>query len=165
MFLLDTDIVSNTRKAKPHPKLLGWLGTVPPDTLAISAMTVFELEAGISQLRAGGNAAKAEEISLWLDGLIASGSLPVLPIDHQVARLYGRMFATPGLKNFLWSAPESKQPKSGGDLILSATAIVHGAVIATNNARDFLAIHLHFPLPGIYLPFSDEWLIGGPPTT
>lgn len=159
MFLLDTDIVSNTRKVRPHPRLLRWLGETNPGDLAISAMTVFELEAGISLLRAGGNMAKADEISLWLDGLIASGSLPVLPIDHLVARLYGRMIATPQLKNFLFSTPASKQPKSGGDLILAATAIIHGATIVTNNARDFLAIHQHFPLAGLYLPFTDEWLI------
>lgn len=159
MFLLDTDIVSNTRKAKPHPKLLYWLGEVSPNDLAISAMTVFELEAGISLLRSRGNGAKADEISLWLDGLIAAGSLPVLPIDHLVARLYGRMFATPALKNFLFSTPASKQPKSGGDLVLAATAIIHGGTIVTNNARDFRAIHAHFPLGGVYLPFTDEWLI------
>ncbi|MBL8710716.1 MAG: PIN domain-containing protein [Rhodospirillaceae bacterium] len=159
MFLLDTDIVSNTRKGQPHPRLLQWLQDSPPDSLAISAMTVMELEAGIGLVRAAGNARKADELSLWLDGLVSVGNPPVIPIDHRVARLYGRMFATPELKNFVLSPAGSRQPKSGGDLVLAASAIIHDAAIVTNNARDFLEIHALFRLPGLYLPFTDEWLI------
>lgn len=159
MFLLDTDIVSNTRLAKPHPRLLRWLEARAPDELVISATTIFEIEAGICLLEGEGKAAKAGEVRSWLDGLVASGGLPILPIDHRVARLYGRMFATPALRNFIVADPRALRAKSGADLMIAATAIVHEAAVATNNAADFVAIHRHFALPGVYKPFTDEWAV------
>jgi predicted nucleic acid-binding protein len=159
VFLLDTDVVSNTRLAKPHPRLLQWLEARGPDELAISATTIFEIEAGICLLELEGKAAKAVEVRSWLDGLVASGGLPILPIDHRVARLYGRMFTTPALCNFVVPDIRTPKPKSGADLIIAATAVAHEAAIATNNAADFVAIHRHFPLPGIYKPFTDEWVV------
>jgi len=160
VFLLDTDIVSNTRLAKPHPRLLRWLDARIPGELMISAITIFEIETGICLLEGEGQAAKASEVRSWLDGLVASGGPPILPIDHRVARLYGRMFATPALRNFIVADPRTSKLKSGADLMIAATAIVHGAAVATNNAADFVAIHRHFPLPGVYKPFTDEWVVG-----
>ena len=159
MFLLDTDIVSNTRRTKPHPWLLRWLEARSADELMISAITIFEIEAGICLLEIERKLEKAREVRSWLDGLVASGGPPILPIDHRVARLYGRMFTTPALRNFVVADARAAKLKSGADLIIAATAIVHEAAIATNNAADFLAIDRHFPLPGVYKPFTDAWVV------
>jgi toxin FitB len=160
MYLLDTDVVSNFRKKKPHPNLVTWFGTVKREEIAISVMTVFEIQSGASLLQSQ-DPAKASEIETWLDGIV-SNDLSVLPIDTAIARLYGRMFVTPELKNFLMPDAKSMKPKSGADLILAATAIAQGATMVTISSGDFLRIHRIFPLPSLYDPFAAEWLVGGP---
>ena len=160
MYLLDTDVVSNFRKRKPHPRLLEWFESVPPDEVAVSVMTVFEIQAGASLLRST-NPAKADEIEDWLDGFVLTGSFVSLPLDTDVARLYARMFVSPSLKNFVLPDPKSKRPKSGADLMLAATAITRGATLVTVNGNDFLRIHAEFPLSAIYEPFAMNWLVGG----
>jgi toxin FitB len=161
VYLLDTDVVSNFRKRKPHPKLLEWFDSVPSDEIAVSVMTAFEIQSGVSLLRQT-DPAKADEIEGWLDGFVLTGSFVILPLDTEVARLYARMFVTPSLKNFVLPGPKSKRPKSGVDLMLAATAIVRGATIVTVNRDDFLRVHAEFPLPALYEPFAMEWLVGGP---
>jgi toxin FitB len=161
VYLLDTNVVSNFRKRKPHPRLLEWFESVPQDQVAVSVMTAFEIQSGASLLRKT-NPAKADEIEDWLDGFVLTGSFAILPIDADIARLYARMFVTPPLKNFVLADPKSKQPKSGADLMLAATAIVRGATLVTVNRDDFLRIHTVFPLPSLYEPFAMEWLVGGP---
>jgi predicted nucleic acid-binding protein len=161
LFLLDTDVVSNFRKRKPHPNLLDWFESVPPDEVAVSVMTAFEIQAGASLLRPT-NPVKADEIEAWLDGFVLTGAFVLLPLDAEVARVYGRMFVTPSLKNFVMPDLRSKRPKSGVDLMLAATAIVHGTTVVTINKYDFLRIHEAFPLPSLYEPFSKEWLVGQP---
>jgi toxin FitB len=161
VYLLDTDVVSNFRKRKPHPNLLKWFQSVPPDEVAVSVMTAFEVQSGTNLLRAT-DPKKADEIEDWLDGFVLTGNFKILPIDTEVARLYARMFGTPSLKNFVLPDPKSRRPKSGVDLMLAATAIVHGTTLVTVNRDDFLRIHAEFPLPSLYEPFAMEWLVGGP---
>jgi predicted nucleic acid-binding protein len=161
MFLLDTVVVSNLRKPKPHPNLLEWFKTIDPDLVAISAITVFEVKIGILRIAAAGDEQVARDIQGWLDELLEVGRVQILPIDTDVALKYAEMFETSALKNFLFPDPNSKTPKSGADLIIASTAIVHGASVITVNAKHFLDIHRLFPLPGLYQPFSGEWLVGG----
>jgi len=157
MYLLDTDVVSNFRKNRPHPNLLKWFAAVPPEEIAISTMTVFEVQSGASAVRPL-DPAKADEIEAWLDGFLLNG-FHTLPVDIEIARLYGRMFVTPSLKSFVLPDPNGKRPKSGVDLILAATAIVHGATLVTINRKHFVSIHDAYPLPSLYDPFSAEWVI------
>jgi predicted nucleic acid-binding protein len=86
---------------------------------------------------------------------------PGLSLDTEVARLSARMFVTPSLKNFVLPDPKSNQPKSEVDLMVAATAIVHGATLVTMNRDVNLRIHAEFPLPSLYEPFAMEWLVGG----
>ncbi|MBK1836271.1 type II toxin-antitoxin system VapC family toxin [Azospirillum sp. YIM B02556] len=155
MYLLDTNIVSNFRK-RPHPNLVAWLDAISADEIAISAITVFEIQAGIDMV---GDRAKAKEIQVWLDGLVLSGQASIVAFDADVARVYAHLFTTAALKNFLLPDARNSRPKSGADLIIAATAIVHEAVVVTANTDDFLRIHEHFPLPGLYHPFAQEWQV------
>lgn len=159
MYLLDTDVVSNFRKRKPHPNLLDWFHSVSPDEVAVSVMTVFEIQSGASLLRTV-DEAKANEIEGWLDGFILTGGFRILPFDTEVARLYAKMFVTPALKNFILPDSKNKRPKSGADLMIAATGISHGATIVTINKDDYLRIHAEFALPSLYDPFSMEMVVG-----
>jgi len=158
MILLDTDIVSNLRKKKPHPRLLIWIEEAGWDELATTALTVMEIQIGIERARRT-DMAIAEEVQQWLAELIETGMPQILPLDTEAAILLGRMRETPELRDFLVQHPGAKETKTGADLAIAAIAITRGAVVATNNEKDFLAIGRYFPLPGLYNPFLGEWFV------
>lgn len=68
MYLLDTNVVSELRKTRPHGGLLAWLKDVPEDSVLISVVTLGELQAGVERTRRQ-DPAKAAEIEAWLDGV------------------------------------------------------------------------------------------------
>lgn len=161
MYLLGTDIVSNFRKSRPHPNLLDWMGRIADEEVAVSVMTVFEIQSGAHLVRAAAPA-KAAEIEAWLDGFVLAGGFAILPLGTEAARLYAAMFVTPSLKSFLLPHPRSKAPKSGVDLIIAAIAIVGDACVVTTNTADYLRIHREFPLPGLYDPLAGSWFVTPP---
>lgn len=121
MFLLDTNIVSESRKPKPHGGVMAWLAAQESATLHISAMTIGELQRGIELTRVQ-DAARADEIEGWLEQVIQSGQ--VLPMDAAVCREWARLMH--GRSNTL-----------ADDAFIAATAIVHRLTVATRNVRDF----------------------------
>ena len=124
MFLLDTNIVSESRKPKPHGGVMAWLAAQESATLHISAMTIGELQRGIELTRVQ-DATRAGEIEAWLEQVIVSGQ--VLPMDAAVCREWARLMH--GRSNTL-----------AEDAFIAATAIVHRLTVATRNVRDFKAL-------------------------
>lgn len=161
MFLVDTDVVSNLRKKKPHPTLVSWMDEVGWQELATTALTVMEIQIGIERARRS-SAATAESVQKWLTGLLRVGRPQVLSLDTDAAVLLGRMSETPALRNFLVHDPGTRKTKTGADLAIASIAIAHNAVVATGNGGDFLLINQHFPLPGLYDPFQGRWLVEPP---
>lgn len=74
MFLLDTNVVSELRKVKPHGAVLAWLQSVPESALFVSAVTLGEIQRGI-ELTRDQNPDKAMQISVWADGVLAVTAL------------------------------------------------------------------------------------------
>ena len=124
MFLLDTNIVSESRKPKPHGGVMAWLAAQESATLHISAMTIGELQRGFELTRVQ-DATRADEIEAWLEQVIVSGQ--VLPMDAAVCREWARLMH--GRSNTL-----------AEDAFIAATAIVHRLTVATRNVRDFKAL-------------------------
>ena len=124
MFLLDTNIVSESRKPKPHGGVMAWLAAQEAATLYISALTIGELQRGIEMTRTQ-DAAKAAEIEAWLEQVVTSGQ--VLPLDAAVCREWARLMH--GRSNTL-----------AEDAFIAATAMVHRLTVATRNVRDFKAL-------------------------
>lgn len=162
MIVLDTDVVSNLRRRRPHPSLLRWIGQVGWEELRMTAFTVMEIQIGIERARTTAPDI-ADRVAAWLDDLIDIGQPQVLGFDHRAAMVYGRMHETPALRHFLTSPQGSRNAKTGADLAIASIAIVHGAVLATGNAGDFLEIHAHYPLPGLYDPLKETWHVASPP--
>ena len=79
MYLLDTNVVSELRRPRPHGAVLDWIADVPTEQLFVSAVTVGEIQAGIEITREQ-DEAKAEELEAWLDKVLASYG--VLPMDY-----------------------------------------------------------------------------------
>jgi predicted nucleic acid-binding protein len=161
VFVLDTDVVSNLRKKKPHPNLQRWIDETGWQELATTVLTVMEIQVGIERARRS-DLVTAESVEKWLAGLLQVGTPQVVPLDTDAALLLGRMNETPALRNFLMHDPGAKKTKTGADLAIASIAIARNAVVTTGNGSDFLLIHRHFPLPGLYDPFAGKWLVEPP---
>ena len=123
-FLLDTNVVSELRRPKPHGAVVAWLKQLRDEQLFLSAVTLGELQAGIEKIRAQ-DSKKAAEIEVWVDQL--TESIQVLPMDAACFREWARV--TNGKSDTLVE-----------DAMIAATARVHGLTVATRNERDFKAL-------------------------
>ena len=63
-YLLDTNVVSELRRPKPHGAVLAWLSQLPDDAIGLSAVILGELQAGVEKLRLR-NREKADQIESW----------------------------------------------------------------------------------------------------
>jgi predicted nucleic acid-binding protein len=158
LYLLDTSALSEFALKVPHPAFVAWVLTVPERSLAISASAVIEVQRGIEKLKAS-NPRRARELDEWLSVLLARTDARYLPMNACAARIFGRMTAVPALKNLWVPDPRAPQPKLGQDLHIAATSIACQAPIASPNVKDFMSIHAHFPLPGLFNPLSGTWAI------
>lgn len=120
-YLLDTNVVSELRKPKPHGAVVAWIEGLDGGQIFLSAVTLGELQAGIERTR-NQNPAKAEEIEAWVDRL--AGSFQVLPMDGACFRESARLMHR--LPDDLWE-----------DGMIAATARIHDLTVATRNVRDF----------------------------
>jgi predicted nucleic acid-binding protein len=120
-YLLDTNIVSELRKRKPHGAVLAWMDTLRPEQIFISAVTIGELQAG-AELTRKNDPAKAAEIENWL--MITEGAFSVIPMDSACFREWARLKA-------------DKPSELIEDAMIAATARVHGLQVATRNEKDF----------------------------
>jgi len=134
-YLLDTNIVSELRKIKPHGAVVAWLRTLRPDQVFVSAVTIGELQAGVELTRKN-DAAKASEIEAWLT--MVEASFTALPMDSACFREWARLIA-------------GKSPALIEDAMIAATARVHGLDVATRNERDFRQFQV-----GTFNPFRFE---------
>lgn len=118
MYLLDTDVLSELRKAKRNPNVLAWIEEIASADLHISVVTVFEIEFGIEQQRRD-NPAFAKRLELWLDDTLRLYGERVLPLTTNIAQRWGRLAIKVGNKDL--------------DLALAATALEHGLTVVTRN--------------------------------
>ena len=123
-YLLDTNVVSELRKQRPHGAVLAWLQTMDDAQLYLSAVTLGEIQAGIELTREQ-NPAKAAEIEAWLE--LLAGAYNVLPMDAAIFRAWARLM-------------HRKSDALYEDAMIAATAQVHGLTVATRNVADFHAL-------------------------
>lgn len=121
MYLLDTNVVSELRKTRPHGAVLQWLAEVEEVDLHLSAVTLAEVQKGIELTREQ-NAEKATEIEAWLDML--ERSFNVIPMDGAAFRQWARLMHR--TSDALYE-----------DAMLAATAQVHRLTVVTRNVADF----------------------------
>lgn len=121
MYLLDTNVISELRKPRPHGGVLAWLNAVDDKDLYLSAVTVGEIQAGIELTREQ-DATKAAEIEAWLEMVAASYN--VLPMDAATFRVWARLM-------------HRRSDTLIEDAMIAATASVHGLSVITRNVADF----------------------------
>ena len=120
-YLLDTNVVSETRKARPQGAVMQWLRGLDAGQTCLSAVTLGELQAGVERTRHQ-DPVKAEEIERWADQLAVT--YEVLPMDAPCFREWARI-------------TYNKQLGLLEDALIAATARVHRLIVATRNERDF----------------------------
>jgi len=121
MYLLDTNVVSELRRPKPHGAVLAWLEGIADANLYLSAVTIGEIQSGIEMTRET-DAAKAGEIEAWLEQVVETYN--VLAMDARAFRSWARLM----------------RRRSDGlieDAMIAATAKVHNLTVVTRNERDF----------------------------
>ncbi len=121
MYLLDTNIISELRKARPHGAVTAWLRSVDNRHLHLSAVTLGEIQAGIEITREQ-DPAKANEIEIWADQVAQTWN--ILPMDAETFRLWARLM-------------HRRSDTMIEDAMIAATAHVHGLRVVTRNVRHF----------------------------
>lgn len=122
-YLLDTCALSELTKPKPAPSVLAWLEAADPDSLALSVLTLGELEQGVEALRPG---KRKRELRGWLDGLRESYADRVLEVTADIAVAWGRA-------NAAISAKGRTVPAIDG--LIASTAMAHSLIVVTRNTK------------------------------
>lgn len=124
MFLLDTNVVSELRKAQiVDANVVAWAESQSPSSLFLSVISVLEIETGILLLERR-DTTQAAVLRTWLDGhVLRAFSDRILPVDTAVAKRCAGLHVP--------------DPCSDRDALIAATALVHGMILATRNVNDF----------------------------
>jgi predicted nucleic acid-binding protein len=121
MYLLDTNVISELRRQKPHGAVMAWLRTVDDKDLFISVVSLAEIQAGIEKTR-DQDPDKANDLEIWADGLAASFN--ILSMDAATFRLWARLM-------------HRRSDAVYEDAMIAATAIIYKIIVVTRNIKDF----------------------------
>jgi len=126
MFLLDTNVVSELRKAgdgRAEPNLVAWLSRRDATNFYLSSVTLMELEVGILRIERR-DTIQGARLRAWMDtSVIPEFSGRTLPVDTAVALRCARLHVP--------------DPCAERDAFIAATALVHGMTVVTRNLADF----------------------------
>jgi len=132
MLLLDTCVISEGVKARPDPRVVGWMKFQNPAELFISAVTLGELHYGVARLSSG---VRQRELGAWVGEVEKRFADRIVVLDDAVAKQWGYLRATKPLV-----------PVADGQI--AATALAYGFTFVTRNVK-------HFPFGG--LDIVDPW--------
>jgi predicted nucleic acid-binding protein len=121
MYLLDTNIISELRRPKPHGAVLQWYKNITEEDVFISAVTIGEIQSGIELTRTQ-DKKKAEILEQWLHSI--SNLHNVLPMTGSTIRLWAKLM-------------HSQTNTVREDAMIAATAIEKDLIVVTRNTKDF----------------------------
>jgi hypothetical protein len=122
-YLLDTNVLSETRKRQPDARVTGWITETAPERMHVSVLTLGEIEQGIARIRWRGDQQQAASLEHWLREVEQGFADRILPVTLSVASTWGRQQYT--------------QPLPVIDALIAATARAHELTVVTRNVKDF----------------------------
>jgi hypothetical protein len=135
MYLLDTNVISELRKPKPHGAVVEWISNVNDSELFLSAVTIGEIQSGIEKTR-NQDQSKANQIENWLDQLISNFN--ILPMDTNAFRIWGKLMTKETIT-------------VNEDAMIASIAISNQLTVVTRNVKDFKRFNVR-----LLDPFSEK---------
>lgn len=124
MYLIDTNVISELRKPRPHGAVVAWMQRIEDRHLFLSAVSVGEIQAGIELTREQ-DPDKAAALEAWLEGVVATRA--VLDMDAAAFRQWARLM-------------HRQSDTLHEDAMIAATAIRHGLTVVSRNVADLKAL-------------------------
>lgn len=121
MYLLDTNVVSELRKIKPHGAVVAWINQVSDASIALSVVTIGEIQAGIEKTR-DQDKEKAKQLENWLDQV--ESAYNVIPLNTKIFRRWGKIM-------------HRQSDTILEDALIAATAIENNLTVVTRDEKDF----------------------------
>jgi len=137
-FLLDTNVVSEWVKPRPHERVVRWLTEVDEDSVYLSVITFLEIRQGIEEMAAG---RRRDTLALWIESeLPRRFDQRIIGVDLTIADEAGVLLARSRKTGANLSVP---------DALFAATGSASGLTLVTRNTR-------HFQKLG--LPLLNPWM-------
>ncbi len=121
MYLVDTNVVSELRRPRPHGAVMAWLESVTDADLHLSAVTIGELQSGVEITR-DQDPERAAEIERWLEAVADTWN--ILPMDARAFRRWAKLM-------------HRRPDRLIEHAMIAATAVTHDLTVVTRNVRDF----------------------------
>lgn len=121
MYLLDTNVVFELRRPRPHGAVVAWIDGIHEADVHVSAVSIGEIQSGIELTRER-DPEKAADLERWLERIVGTGN--ILPMDARAFRVWARLM-------------HHRSDDSIEDAMIAATAIVENLIVVTRNVRDF----------------------------
>jgi predicted nucleic acid-binding protein len=144
-WLIDTNVVSELRKAKPDPNVVAFVSAQPAEALFVSDVTFGEIVYGIEQIK---DSARRTDIRSWLDHTLRplfAGR--VLPINEAVIVRWKTLAVAGQKRGHTFGQP---------DLFVAATAAIEDLVVVSRDAREFIEARVP-----VFDPWQSVLHIGG----
>jgi hypothetical protein len=122
-YLLDTNVLSETRKRQPDARVTDWITETLPERMHVSVLTLGEIEQGIARIRGRGDQQQAAGLERWLREVEQGFADRILPVTLSVASAWGRQ--------------QYARPLPVIDALIAATARAHELTVVTRNVKDF----------------------------
>jgi toxin FitB len=125
MYLIDTNVISEARKAQANSGVTAFFKNAAEASSVpyLSVVTVGELRRGVERLRHRSDVDQAILLDVWLEQVLTDYDSRILDVDVAVAEFWGRL-----------RVPQGDHPL---DKLIAATALVYDLTVVTRNISDF----------------------------